>query len=161
PRLVVRLPEDRDVTGSLVLEDGDDVILAGTFEVSGRADDGEGARHGNPGRNPLLPYGDAPLGLYRVTRVLDTGPGTAFPANAFGPNGVVVLEPVAGEAALADANGRFQVLIQGGSPGLGGRLRTTNGSLRLADSDQKELLRWLRRAGTVFCTCVAGETAST
>ena len=157
PRLIVRLPENRAVTGSLVLEGDDASLLAGPFEVCGRADGHTAALHRNVARNPLLPYGDTPLGLYRVAGVVDCGEESGFPADAFGPHGVVVLAPVAGDAALADANGRFQVLIQGGPPGPGGGLRTTNGSLRLADRDQAELVRHLRLADPVACSCEAGD----
>ncbi len=159
PRLIVRLPDDRSFAGLLRLESDEGTLLAGAFEVCGRADDRMAALHGNVRRDPRLPYGDTPLGAYRVARVLESGEGTGFLADQFGPNGVVVLEPVAGEAALADANGRFQVLIQGGSRGPGDCLRTTNGSLRLSDRDQRELVRILRLLGDVECTCVAGAPA--
>src|SRR5262249_48249442 len=111
---------------------------------------------GNPSRDPLLPYGDTPLGTYRVAHWLESGDGTQFRSDQFGPHGVVVLEPVAGDAALADASGRFQLLIQGRSPRPGNSLRTTNGSLRLADSDLEELIEVLRLFGDVECSCVAG-----
>ena len=130
PQLIVRLPEDRSQTGSLTLESEDGVVLAGPFEVCGRADDLTAARHGNAGRDPMLPYGDTPLGVYRVAHIVASGEGTDFPADDFGPHGLVVLEPAAALAALADANGRFQLLIQGGSAAQGRGLRTTNGSLR-------------------------------
>jgi GH24 family phage-related lysozyme (muramidase) len=66
-----------------------------------------------------------------------------------------VLKPAAGDAALADANGRFCIVIQGGRLGRGRRLRPTNGSLRLADKDQKRLVRALRKYHPCVCECVA------
>lgn len=154
-RLIVSLPVNRDVEGSLRLEDDDGRVIAGPFGVCGRADREAAGRHGNPSCNALLPFGDTPLGRYRMTGILPTGLKDNLSADRFGPYGVVVLQPMAGDAALADANGRFCIVIQGGKLGPGRRLRPTNGSLRLADSNQKKLVRALRKRGSCVCDCVA------
>ena len=93
------------------------------FEVGARADDAAAARYRNIERNPLLPYGDTPLGVYRVVGILKSGPDTEFDLESFGGHRVILLEPVSGDAALADANGRFQLLIQAGDLGPSGGLR--------------------------------------
>jgi hypothetical protein len=90
-----------------------------------------------------------------MTAILPTGKGTSLSADRFGPNGVIVLAPTAGDAALADANGRFYIIIQGGKLSPGRLLRPTNGSLRLADKDQKRLVRALRRNLQCVCECVS------
>lgn len=155
-KLIVSLPEDRGYAGTLRVENGRGRVLAGPFPVCGRADGAAARRHDNRARNPLLPFGDTPLGRYRVVGVLPGG--TDWPADRFGPHGVVVLQPTAGEAALADANGRFHLLIQGGRLGRGRRLRPTNGALRLANRDQKRLIDLLRRRRDVVCECVPMST---
>ena len=151
-KLVVAFSSNRDFEGKIHLEQ-DGRLLAGPFAVCGRADEAAAQRHGNPDRNPLLPFGDTPLGFYRVVGLLPSGGGTALPKNFFGPHSVVVLKPTGGDAALADANGRFNTLIQGGQEGPGGRLLPTNGSLRLRDKDQKKLLRALAAQPGADCEC--------
>jgi GH24 family phage-related lysozyme (muramidase) len=154
-KLVVSLPTNRDFEGVLRLEDDKGRVVAGPFAVCGRADDSAARRHGNSSRHPQLPFGDTPLGRYRMTAILPTGRGTSLSADRFGPNGVIVLAPTAGDAALADANGRFYIIIQGGKLSPGRRLRPTNGSLRLTDKDQKRLVRALRRSLHCVCECVS------
>ena len=151
-KLIVTLPPNRDVEGTVHLEE-EGRMLAGPFPVSGRADTTAAERHGNPTRNPLMPFGDTPLGLYRVLGLLPSGFGTALPKKLFGPHSVLVLQPVGGDAALADANGRFHTLIQGGKESWGKRLLPTNGSLRLRDKDQKKLLQAIRKNGNLDCEC--------
>ncbi|MFZ0773913.1 MAG: pesticin C-terminus-like muramidase [Candidatus Sulfotelmatobacter sp.] len=153
-KLIVILPENRDFEGILRLEDQNGRLVAGPFAVCGRADGEVARRHGNSSRHAILPFGDTPLGRYRIAGILPTGRRTNLSAERFGPYGVVVLKPAAGEAALADANGRFCIVIQGGKLGPGRRLRPTNGSLRLADKDQKRLVRALRRSQHCVCDCV-------
>jgi hypothetical protein len=154
-KLIVSLPANRDFEGVLRLEDENGRVVAGPFAVCGRADDSAARRHGNSSRHTHLPFGDTPLGRYRMTAILPTGKGTSLSADRFGPNGVIVLAPTAGDAALADANGRFYIIIQGGKLSPGRRLRPTNGSLRLADKDQKRLVRALRRNLQCVCECVS------
>lgn len=154
-KLIVTLPRNRDFEGSLRLEDHNGRLLAGPFAVCGRADGEMARRYGNSSRQTVLPFGDTPLGRYRMAGVLPSGARTSLPAERFGPYGVIVLRPMAGEAALADANGRFYIVIQGGKLGPGRRLRPTSGSLRLADKDQKRLVRALRKSQHCVCDCVA------
>ena len=159
-KLIVSLPLNRDFEGELRLEAENGRVLAGPFPVCGRADREAARRHGNPTGQATLPFGDTPLGRYRIAGIQATGRKTSLPVEHFGPHEVVVLTPVAGDAALADANGRFCILIQGGTMGAGRRLRPTNGSLRLADKDQKALIRALRKyRPPCTCECVADTAA--
>jgi len=86
--------------------------------------------------------------------VLPSGRGTAYDAKQYGPNGLVVLEAVSGDAALAEANGRFHIFIQGGAPARGGRLGRTNGCLRMFDADLKKLIARIRAMRPIVCECL-------
>jgi len=152
-KLIVKLPDNRDYAGTLHLEDEHGAVLIGPFLVCGRADRMTAQHHGNPACDPLLPFGNTPLGRYRLEGIAASGPGTGLPVEHFGPHGVLVLRPAAGSAALADANGRFYLFIQGGRTSSHGRLRPTNGSLRLANRDQERLVRILRKCRDVMCEC--------
>ncbi len=154
-KLIVTLPPNRDLEGTVHLEE-DGELLAGPFPVCGRADSKAAERHGNPSRNTLLPFGDTPLGLYRVLGILPSGFGTALPKKQFGPHNVLVLQPAGGDAALADANGRFHTLIQGGKEGRGKKLLPTNGSLRLRDKDQKRLMLAMDADENIECEVRTG-----
>jgi hypothetical protein len=154
PQIIIELPKDRSYTGILRLKDDNDFILAGPYLVCGRASDMAASEHGNPSRMPVLPYGDTPTGRYRVdSKPIPTGRGTPYDASQFGSAGVILLEPVSGEAAIAEANGRYTFLIQGGAPGSHVRLRTTNGCIRMFDADLRELIDSLRGLTDVICTC--------
>jgi GH24 family phage-related lysozyme (muramidase) len=154
-KLIVSLPVNREFEGVVRLEEEGGRLVAGPFAVCGRADRKTAGRHGNPSGHALLPFGDTPLGRYKVAGIQPTGHKTSLAAERFGPHGVVVLTPTAGEAALADANGRFYIIIQGGKLGPGRRLRPTCGSLRMHDKDQKSLVRALRKSHPCVCECVA------
>lgn len=149
--LSVKLPRDRDRCGTLTLYDASGRRICGPFAVAGRASDTLAAANGNVPRNPLLRFGDTPSGSYRVREVLSSGKGTPFDPAQFGPHGIVVLEGVSGDAALAEANGRFHVLIVGGRRSGHGSLRSTAGSLRLSDEHQKSLIAALRKLHEVNC----------
>ena len=153
-KIIVRLPADRDYTGLLEIEGPGRKRIAGPFAVCGRADD-QGARDkGNPRRNPLLAAGDTPLGEFQAVKIVESGPGTPYDGAEYGSAGIVLLEPRRGDAALADANGRFVFLIHGGATARHGALRPTDGSLRLSNRDQRALIGVLRRIGDAPCHCV-------
>jgi hypothetical protein len=155
PRVLrIELPANRDYTGKITLLDNNGQIIAGPFEVCGRSGDELATEHGNPSRATTLPYGDTPLGTYRIAGFVSTGPGTRYRADLFGVFGAFVLEAKGGDAALADANGRFEILIHGGSLSSNGRLRATSGNMRVADSDLRILGKLIRRPSDVFCECV-------
>ena len=95
-RIVVEFADNRDHCGLLTLEDDIGEVLVGPFPVAGRASDEPAAMHGNDSRDPLLPYGDAPTGKYRLSQLVK-----GRNEREFGP-AVLVLEPVSGDAALAE-----------------------------------------------------------
>jgi hypothetical protein len=153
-RIRIGLPDDRDFAGRLEVLDDDGTVVFGPVPAAGRAHDESAAAHGNPSRNPLRAYGDTPLGTFAVRGVIPSGPGTEFEDESLGRHGVVVLEPVSGQAALADAHGRFRLFIQGGRDG-DESLRATAGAIRLRDQDQRQLVALLRLApGRLLCDVV-------
>lgn len=101
------------------------------------------------------PYGDTPLGTYTVPHVLKSGPGTNHPANVYGSAGVIVLDPVSGDAQLAKANGRTGLLIHAGrqvsSPTpLPTHLKVTNGCVRMLEGDLTALIKAMRDFSFLF-----------
>jgi hypothetical protein len=141
-KIRIGLPENRDYAGRLEVLDASGAVVFGPIPAAGRAHDELAAGHGNVPRNPLRPYGDTPLGTYTVRGVVESA---------------VVLEPASGQAALADAHGRFRFFIQGGGGDGGddGGLPATAGGVRLHDRDLEQLLALVRRAsGRVHCEIV-------
>jgi hypothetical protein len=138
-KIRIGLPENRDYAGRLEVLDASGAVVFGPVPAAGRAHDELAAGHGNVPRNPLRPYGDTPLGTYTVRGVVESA---------------VLLEPASGQAALADAHGRFRFFIQGGGGDDGG-LPATAGGVRLHDRDLEQLLALVRRAsGRVHCEIV-------
>jgi hypothetical protein len=160
-RVLVELGADRNRPGTLTVIDGRGLKLVGPFPVAGRASDSLAAARGNPRRDSILRYGDTPTGTYRFCRIAKSGNGTRFGAAQFGPHGVVVLEGAAGAAAIAEANGRFHILVEGGKPGPSGALRSTAGALRLANEHQRALVALLRKADSVTFEIVESKQAQT
>jgi hypothetical protein len=104
--------------------------------------------NGNPDASPLLPYGDTPTGVYAVTAVVPSGPGTAYPdVHKYGDVGVIKLNPSSGDALLAKQNGRIGLLIHGGDPGGNHLLRRTNGCIRMMNSELADLIDQINQLG--------------
>jgi hypothetical protein len=124
-KILVQLPANRDYAGTLEIQNAAGKRIAGPFRVCGRADDESAQKNKNPGRDPLLPFGDIPFGEFQIIKILPTGAGTPYAADEFGSAGIVLMRPKAGDAALADANGRFGFFIQGGERARNRLLRPT------------------------------------
>jgi len=152
----VKLPQDRRNTGTLELVDtATGLRVFGPVPALGRAARNTAAAHHNPNANSTQPFGDTPLGGYRVPRVLASGAGTSHPAAAYGSAGVVVLDPVSGDAQVAENNGRTGLLIHAGrqiaSPTpLPGHLRPTNGCIRMLEGDLAALVQAMRDYSFMF-----------
>ena len=144
----ITLPANRDYVGLISVADQSGVLLAGPFRIAARADDDIAAEHGNPTRATTLPFGDPPLGLYRVQGLSRTGEGTNYRQDLFGIHDIIVLNGVGGHAALADANGRFEVVIHGGPLAADGGLRASTGHFRVSDTDLA--VRGVRNPFTVY-----------
>jgi hypothetical protein len=160
PRILIELPKDRKYTGLLTVLDDTGGRLLGPFRVGGRASDAPAKAHGNPNRVTTLPYGDTPLGVYRLRQVLETGEAAGYDIRQYGPCGLVVLDAVSGDAALAEAAGRFHVFIQSGDLGIDKRLRVTNGCLRMANKDLEKLVAAVRSHTGMLCECIESWAAA-
>lgn len=146
-RLCISLPVNRDYEGDIWLESQDGGVILGPLSVSGRVADTIAAEHKNAMRNPLLPYGDPPTGTYKITGFRETGEASKLRNDLYGQLGAIVLLPWSGDAALADAVGRFEILIHGGAPGVNGSLRMGSGHFRVSDSTMAALKEHFIRSG--------------
>lgn len=136
--ILVQLKADRTVYGTLSVTDNARTPLAGPFDVLGKADNAAARARGNPDRDPTLSYGDTPAGRYRAY----TNALARTPVNdrTYGPQGVITLDPISGQAKVAKTNGRWGLLIHGGELNAAGRLRPTFGCLRLSNASMQEVL---------------------
>jgi hypothetical protein len=160
-RLVIRLPKKRDRYGSLTLHDAAGGVIEGPFAAIGRAGSVVAREAGNPDRLPTRPFGDTPLGIYRLRR-LEPAPTSPKSLASHGPHGRLILAPVSGDAALAEAAGRLEFAVQGGSLGPNGALRATDGAIRVHDTTIWILLDALRGREGLACEIIrtGGETTS-
>ena len=110
----VELTPDRDRCGSLALFDAQGELITGPFPVAARTTDQLAHSRHNRRRDPLLRFGDTPTGLFQIAPV--TVDEKRYPAAEFGRHGLIPLLPTAGDAAYADANGRYGFAIFGGPP---------------------------------------------
>lgn len=90
------------------------------------------------------PGTDVPAGLYELREIVTVPPNTRLIAE-FGA-AYLLFEPLAGEAAEAEAYGRLALAVHGGTPGRDGRLRSTSGHLRVSDDTLAALLKLTERA---------------
>ena len=139
-RIYIQIPSgvDRRQPGILrvTTDDGKIVFQA---PVLARADQRNANKHENPTRDPTKQMGDSPTGTY-----IATGWKKHSNTGIYGPNGVIVLDPVAGEALEAKDQGKRQyIYIHGGGTDEQGALRATYGCFRLSNSAMFELLRVL------------------
>lgn len=152
----IKLPADRLKTGTLELVDpATGLRVFGPVPALGRAARTPASAHCNPNGLATKKYGDTPTGGYRVPRVLESGDGTPHPAAAYGSAGVIVLDPVSGEAQTAEENGRTGLLIHSGrqvaSPTpLPSHLKPTNGCVRVLEGDQRALIQAMRDYAFLF-----------
>src|SRR5579859_7744671 len=139
PRIVVELPKDRTQAGTLELQDDSGKTVAGPFDVLGKADNQTATSHGNPDRDPAMPYGDTPTGSYDVSGYKATG-NEQYSAHSYGTSGAIALDPVGGDAAEASDNGRTGLMIHAGDLGAEDQLRPTNGCMRMSNEDMATLM---------------------
>ena len=136
--IVVRLPPDRVAPGTLTALDEAGGVVSGPWPAVGKADPALAAAHGNPGCDRLRRFGDTPAGAYHLLDRLPPSPDARL-ASRFGPHGALVLRPVGGEAAMADANGRTTLLLHGGDD----PLAAPDGALRVPDAAMAEIVALL------------------
>lgn len=123
--VIVTLPKNRWNTGLIRVEEPGGKELFASL-CRGKADGQNAAKHGNPDRDPTLPWGDTPTGDYLQTRLIEFAEPTQL-GDAWVP-----IEGVSGAAAAAKQNGRTGLGIHAGR---GAKLMATYGCVRLRQSD--------------------------
>lgn len=130
--LTIALPTDRTQLGHASIG-----VLV--FPCLGKADNATAALHHNPTRNPLLPFGDTPLGTYKGT-VIPPGSDTA----GYGPSPRILLTPVSGDCVIAEKNLRAGLMCHAGDPNQAYTqwqgLRPTFGCVRFKNKDMATLM---------------------
>lgn len=126
--LQVQVPEARERTAIATLRDGLKTIA--TDHAVASATPAIAAQRGNPGCDPLRLWGHPPLGSYRMLRHLPTEPDRA---GEYGGH-LLLFEPESGVALDAESFGRLALLVYGGPAGSDGRMRRTQGGLRLTNT---------------------------
>ena len=127
-RLTVQVPEGRDRTAVAELRDGLKTVVSGTAAASSTP--AIAAAHGNSVCDPLRPWGHPPFGVYRLLSHLAA---TVAEAREYG-SPVLLFEPQSGAALDAESFGRLALLVYGGPAGRDGRLRRTQGGVRVTDA---------------------------
>jgi uncharacterized membrane protein YgcG len=124
--LNVRVAEMRDRTGVATLRDGLKTVMTGPVAAS--ATQAIAARRANPDCDPLRVWGHPPFGGYRLLHYAEAR------ADLHGEYGthLLLFEPESGQALEAESFGRLALLVYGGPAGRDGRLRRTQGGLRLS-----------------------------
>jgi len=139
------LPKDRNLAGRLWVEDNNGNVIAGPVDAIGQADRTTAKERKNPQRDPLLPYGNTPLGTYVVAGF--RAPENDNKAYRLGPYNRIELIPIGGEALTAAENGRDSLQIHGGHLNGQGNMRPTNGCVRLRNEDMAIILDAITTAG--------------
>ncbi len=121
------LPADRLSNGTFTVQDEDGRVVLGPHPVVCAVDKVFAARAGNPDASRRRPFGDVPTGRYRYLGLARPG-DVALPIDEnTGLHPVLVFRAVDGEAAMAEAAGRGDLLLHGGPA------EQTLGTLRFAD----------------------------
>ncbi len=137
-RLTVQVAETRDRTAVAELRDGLKRVATDTAVAS--STQAIAAAHGNSVCDPLRPWGHPPFGVYRLLSHLAA---TAEEAREYGGH-LLLFEPESGAALDAESFGRLALFVYGGPTGREGRLRRTQGGVRLTD---RMLQRIVERLG--------------
>jgi lipoprotein-anchoring transpeptidase ErfK/SrfK len=140
-RIEITLPRNRWKLGVLRLLDGENELMQ--CPAYGKSDSIAAANSGNPSRDPIKRNGDTPAGEYRGT----VEPRAMEPERSYGKWPPIRLNPTGGQASQAHQNGRRGLLIHGGHLDKLGRLRATNGCLRVRDLDIDFILSQARKRG--------------
>ena len=155
-RVEVTLPSDRTLTGTLQGFDDDGVLVLGPVNCLGKADNATAKLHENPSRDSLLPFGDTPTGNYDIVKLFSHTGGESD-IHTYGTFPSVLLDPKFGNALKAKRNGRSGIMIHGGAPGAGGKLRPTFGCIRLSENDERDLAALVLRSTLASSTVVVKE----
>ena len=138
--LKVRVHPARERTGIAVLRDGSRIHMEAPVAASATL--ALAARRGNRSCDPLRAWGHPPFGRYRLVHHVQT---SAALQPEYGSH-LFLFEPESGQALEAESFGRLALLAYGGPVGRDGRLRRTQGGLRLSEALMHSMLLRLRDA---------------
>lgn len=142
--LIALLPKDRTQRGKLQLwRDGS---LIQVFDVLGKSDNETARKRNNTSRNPLLPFGDTPVGTWKVA----VGP-IKSDHKTYGHNPVLMLWPTGGPALVSHdaAHRRTGIWLHGGDTNALGNLRPTFGCLRVHNETMARLHELSKQHGQI------------
>lgn len=147
----VALLSNRAKLGTYSIVDDSGAVRFGPVACLGLADQTMATLHHNAKRNPLLPFGDTPLGLYRVT-IIPASTNT----RSYGPNRRLMLTPFSGQCVVAEdaQHLRGGILNHGGDPNTAyafwDSLRPTEGCVRLSNENMAAALAVLDAASEIW-----------
>ena len=137
-KLSITAPQDRRKLASATLYNDKGEKVHGPFDCLALADSTKARNEGNPSRNPLLPFGDTPTGVYKGNIIAPIGV-----EHSYGPGEAINLQPVSGDCKLC-GDTRTGLLVHGGDlnttqtyMALWRGLRPTYGCVRFKNEDLK------------------------
>jgi hypothetical protein len=148
------LHKNRMMPGKASIVDANGEVKLGPWPCLGCCDSTAAAAHGNPGCDPLQPWGNTPTGDYAIAGLLNHGTLEAN-LHSYGPWDTLMLVGTTGDARTA-TNGappdRTGIEAHAGDPSSTGGLRVTHGCLRSSNADQKPMVDFIKNAGIVNFT---------
>lgn len=158
--ILIRLPRDRTMLGTIQLMTVDGSIILGPVDCLGKSDNEFAEEQDNPTRDPTRRGGDLPYGTYSCKAVLFGADVTEQEVHSYGPHGFIRLTPTAGDALIAAAEGkRSGLLIHGGA--LNPKyvqwhtLKPTHGCARVTNETIKAMLDAVGQVPGEPLTCAA------
>ena len=127
----ITLPQDRTEYARIVAFSTEGEIL-GSWIGLAKADPTAATMANNPTCDWKLRFGETPTGEYELAEIRQ--PKDTAEISALGAGRYLVLNPLSGNAAIAEAHGRTTLLIHGGNA------QPTDGSIRLPDRALAELV---------------------
>ena len=126
--LDISVPEGRDRAGIATLKDGWSTVATGSAAATVARE--LAARNGNARCDPMRPWGDPCAGDYLLIATAGVPDGCR---TEYGGT-LLAFEPQSGPALDAESFGRLGLALYAGPAGRDGRLRCTQGGVRLSDS---------------------------
>jgi len=143
--IIANFSSNRNYKGTLKMYDGNGNLVFGPVEALGRGTSCE--ENDWDHTNWEMINADTPTGVYNAWVI---GPGS--PESSYGPYSRVAMDPVSGNALVAEQNGRSGFQIHGGTPETNSEatwypLRPTYGCIRLSNSNQDALIKKIDEVG--------------
>lgn len=144
--IIANFSSNRDHKGTLKMYDGNGNLVFGPVEALGRGTSYDDYNDGDHSKW-WMQRADTPTGVYNASV---TGPGS--PESSYGPHKRINMDPVSGNALIAEQNGRSEFQIHGGDPETNSGatwypLRPTYGCIRISNSNQNALINKIEEVG--------------